>query len=185
MLRPDQSNTADSVYWLDNYQGKMSILQSKNRLFIPDIGNITWFNSCRYSIYSRLRDSFINCVFHIGLCSDPCIYRYKGYDKSGFDCSGYIHYVFNNFGYNVPRSSIGLTSIGKEINLSEVKKGDLLFFKGRNINNKKIGHVSMVIEVDEKSLTMIHSTRRGIIIDRLSDVDYYKKRFITACHPIL
>ncbi len=112
-------------------------------------------------------------------------YRYKGYDKSGFDCSGYIHYVFNNFGYNVPRSSIGLASIGKEINLSEVKKGDLLFFKGRNINNKKIGHVSMVIEVDEKSLTMIHSTRRGIIIDRLSDVDYYKKRFITACHPNL
>lgn len=112
-------------------------------------------------------------------------YRYKGFDKSGFDCSGYIHYVFNNFGYNVPRSSVGLAGIGKEINLSEVKKGDLLFFKGRNINNKKIGHVSMVIEVDEKSLTMIHSTRRGIIIDKLSDIDYYKKRFITACHPNL
>jgi len=109
-------------------------------------------------------------------------YRYKGYDNSGFDCSGYIHYVFNNFGYNVPRSSIGLAGIGKEISLTEAKKGDLLFFKGRNISNKKIGHVSMVIAVDENSVTMIHSTRRGIIIDRLNEIDYYKTRFITARH---
>ncbi|OIP02792.1 MAG: hypothetical protein AUJ97_05605 [Bacteroidetes bacterium CG2_30_32_10] len=109
-------------------------------------------------------------------------YRYKGFDNSGFDCSGYIHYVFNNFGYNVPRSSIGLAGIGKEISLCEAKKGDLLFFKGRNIGNKKIGHVSMVIAVDENSVTMIHSTRRGIIIDRLNEIDYYKTRFITARH---
>jgi cell wall-associated NlpC family hydrolase len=109
-------------------------------------------------------------------------YRYKGYDKSGFDCSGYIHYIFKKFGYDIPRSSIGLANIGTEIKLSEVKKGDLLFFQGRNISNKKIGHVSMVIDVDENSVTMIHSTRRGIIIDRLAEINYYKQRFVTARH---
>jgi len=49
-------------------------------------------------------------------------YRYKGFDNSGFDCSGYIHYVFNNFGYNVPRSSIGLSNIGKEISFNNLRK---------------------------------------------------------------
>ena len=131
---------------------------------------------------SKLKEEIIDSMIVFAKKFIGLPYRYKGYDKSGFDCSGYIHYVFNKFGYQVPRSSIGLASIGKEIELSDAKKGDLLFFKGRNVNNKKIGHVSMVIDVDEKSVTMIHSTCRGIIIDRLSDMNYYKVRFITARH---
>jgi len=109
-------------------------------------------------------------------------YKYKGCDKNGFDCSGFIHYIFKNFGYELPRSSVGLSNIGKEIELHEVKKGDLLFFKGRNMSSKKIGHVSLVIAVDEKSVSMIHSTNRGIIIDRLCEIKYYKTRFVCARH---
>ncbi len=131
---------------------------------------------------SKLKENLIDSMIVFAKNFIGLPYRYKGYDKSGFDCSGYIHYVFNKFGYEIPRSSIGLAGIGKEINLTEARKGDLLFFKGRNINNKKIGHVSMVIEVDDKSITMIHSTRRGIIIDRLSEINYYKIRFVTARH---
>jgi cell wall-associated NlpC family hydrolase len=131
---------------------------------------------------SKLKEELIDSMIVFAKEFIGLPYRYKGYDKSGFDCSGYIHYVYNKFGIEVPRSSVGLASIGKKIELSDVKKGDLLFFQGRNIKNKNIGHVSMVIDVDDKSVTMIHSTRRGIIIDRLNEINYYKTRFITARH---
>lgn len=45
-------------------------------------------------------------------------YRYASIDPSkGFDCSGFITYVFNHFNIEVPRSSIDFTNAGKEVDL--------------------------------------------------------------------
>ncbi|MEO7802757.1 MAG: NlpC/P60 family protein, partial [Ginsengibacter sp.] len=43
-------------------------------------------------------------------------YKYGSIDPAqGFDCSGFITYVFNNFKISVPRSSIGFTNVGSEV----------------------------------------------------------------------
>lgn len=107
-------------------------------------------------------------------------YRYKGPSPWEMDCAGYIAFIFSKFGYEIPHSSISIGEIVKNIELTEIKKGDLMFFKGRNIKNNTIGHVSIVVEVENENIKMMHSCSRGIIIEDYQNSDYYKQRFIKA-----
>ena len=107
-------------------------------------------------------------------------YRYKGPSSWEMDCAGYIAFIFSKFGYEIPHSSISIGEIVKNIELTEIKKGDLMFFKGRNIKSNTIGHVSIVVEVENGNIKMMHSCSRGIIIEDYQNSDYYKQRFIKA-----
>lgn len=108
-------------------------------------------------------------------------YKYAGSAPSGFDCSGFVNYVMGSFGFSLPRSSYGIAELGKTIKLADVQPGDLLFFKGRNINNPRVGHVAMVVEANEHEIKMIHaSTTRGVVIDNFKASKYYIPRFIKA-----
>lgn len=107
-------------------------------------------------------------------------YRYKGPSSWEMDCSGYIAFIFSKYGYEIPHSSISIGKIVKKIELTEIKKGDLMFFKGRNLKSNTIGHVSIVVEVENGNIKMMHSCSRGIIIDDYQNLDYYKDRFIKA-----
>ena len=108
-------------------------------------------------------------------------YRYAGTSPSGFDCSGFIYYVMGNFGFQFSRTSYGLAELGESVTLSEVQPGDLLFFKGRNTNTTKVGHVAMVIEVTPDAIMFIHaSSSRGITVDNFKTSKYYIPRFLKA-----
>lgn len=108
-------------------------------------------------------------------------YHYAGSTPSGFDCSGFIYYVMGNFGMRLSRSSPGLAEFGKTVRISELQPGDLMFFKGRNINATGVGHVAMVIEVKDGVIKFIHSsTSRGVTIDTFNTSKYYIPRFIKA-----
>src|SRR5215203_2658797 len=73
-------------------------------------------------------------------------YKYASTNpKVGFDCSGFITYVFNHFGINVPRSSIDFTDVGKTINVVNAKRGDLVLFTGTDSTEKFIGHMGLVV----------------------------------------
>jgi len=108
-------------------------------------------------------------------------YRYAGASPTGFDCSGFINYVFGNFGFELTRSSYGLAEFGQTVKLAEIQPGDLMFFKGRNVNSTQVGHVAMVIEVTPEAIKFIHSsTSRGVVIDNFKTSKYYIPRFIKA-----
>jgi len=108
-------------------------------------------------------------------------YHYGGISPSGFDCSGFIYYVMGNFGMSLTHSSYGLAEFGENVLLSEVRAGDLLFFKGRNVNSTGIGHVALVINHDEEGIRFIHSsTSRGVVIDNFNKSKYYIPRYIKA-----
>lgn len=108
-------------------------------------------------------------------------YRYAGTTPSGFDCSGFINYVFGNFGFELTRTSYGLAEFGETVRLSEIQPGDLMFFKGSNPNSSQVGHVAMVVEVTPDAIKFIHSsTSRGVIIDNFKTSKYYIPRFIKA-----
>ncbi len=108
-------------------------------------------------------------------------YRYAGTTPSGFDCSGFINYVFGNFGFQLTRTSYGLAEFGQTVKLAEIQPGDLMFFKGSNANSAQVGHVAMVIEVTPDAIKFIHSsTSRGVVVDNFKTSKYYVPRFIKA-----
>jgi len=108
-------------------------------------------------------------------------YHYSGTTPSGFDCSGFINYVMGDFGFELTRTSYGLAELGRNVKLADIRPGDLMFFKGRNVNSSSVGHVSMVVEVNENEIKMIHaSSSRGVVIDNFKTSSYYVPRFIKA-----
>ena len=107
-------------------------------------------------------------------------YTLGGCAPSGFDCSGYVKYVYAKFGISLPRTSVEQSKSGKRVGLNHVKKGDLLFFRGNNVKDRKIGHVGIVISEKGQPVSFIHaSTSRGVVISKLSS-KYYKDRFRRA-----
>lgn len=71
-------------------------------------------------------------------------YMYGGSSPSGFDCSGYVKYIMENFGVDMPRTSTDQYSIGVRVNKSELLPGDLVFFK-YNANSYRLSHVGIYV----------------------------------------
>ncbi|MEY3270306.1 MAG: hypothetical protein RIS89_404 [Bacteroidota bacterium] len=105
-------------------------------------------------------------------------YRYGGTTPSGFDCSGFINYIFGNFGFDLVRTSYGLAELGTTVLLAEIRPGDLMFFKGSNVNSTSVGHVALVVEVTPDAIKFIHSANNGVRIDNFKTSQYYIQRYI-------
>jgi lipoprotein Spr len=98
----------------------------------------------------------------------------------GFDCSGFVYYVFLQFGIVLPRSSYLMADVGKEVKLRDCQKGDLIFFTGTNAESKKVGHVGIIISDKGQPVEFIHSSsgkKSSVVITQMNS-DHYQKRFI-------
>jgi cell wall-associated NlpC family hydrolase len=106
-------------------------------------------------------------------------YRYGGSTPSGFDCSGFINYIFGNFGFSLVRTSYGLAELGETVSLSSLQPGDLMFFKGSNVRSSSVGHVALVVEVLQNDIKFIHAANDGVRIDHLK-TEYYIRRYMKS-----
>ncbi|MDO8316665.1 MAG: C40 family peptidase [Flavobacterium sp.] len=123
-----------------------------------------------------LGDKIVN--FGMGLLGTP--YVTAGCSKNGFDCSGFVYFVYNHFKIKVPRSSSKFENFGKEIPISDVKKGDILLFLSptRNV----IGHLGIVTNPKGMESDFIHSTsgrEMKVVITSLKKPGY-TRRFVKA-----
>ncbi|MDO7786367.1 C40 family peptidase [Desulforamulus aquiferis] len=97
-------------------------------------------------------------------------YRSGGDTPAGFDCSGYVKYVFKNFGIDLVHTAAGQYNSGTIIKKEELQPGDLVFF---NTGGNGINHSGIYIG-DNK---FIHSSSsRGIRIDSMND-NYWGPRY--------
>lgn len=107
-------------------------------------------------------------------------YKYASTDPAvGFDCSGFISYVFNHFSIVVPRASIGFTNVEREISLAEAKPGDIILFTGTDSTSREVGHMGIITSNENKEFYFIHSTSgkaNGVTITLLNK--YYIFRFV-------
>jgi cell wall-associated NlpC family hydrolase len=107
-------------------------------------------------------------------------YLYASADPSaGFDCSGFITYVFQHFNIKVPRSSIDFTNEGKEVFLENSKPGDLILFTGTDSTQGYVGHMGIIVNKSGEGVHFIHSTSgkaKGVVITPFEN--YYKSRFV-------
>ncbi|MDB5132750.1 MAG: hypothetical protein JWR02_2499 [Mucilaginibacter sp.] len=86
-------------------------------------------------------------------------YKYGSIDpKKGFDCSGFITYVFNHFGIPVPRMSIDFTNVHRPIDVNDARPGDLILFTGTDSTSRVVGHMGIVVANPAKGLIFLHST---------------------------
>lgn len=110
-------------------------------------------------------------------------YRYGSTGPKTFDCSGFIGYIFKKEGINLPRTSRMQYSEGEKVNRKDVRPGDLLFFSSPRSGKGKVGHVAMVVDVNERdnSLTFIHaSSSKGVSYQKFPDGGYYSRHYIGA-----
>jgi lipoprotein Spr len=107
-------------------------------------------------------------------------YRPKSSDPStGFDCSGFVSYVFKNFNFNVPRSSCEFISVGEKIKLEDAMPGDIILFTGTKKHTRRIGHIGIVVCNDGGDFKFIHSTsgkEYGVTITSMDK--NYKRRYV-------
>ena len=101
-------------------------------------------------------------------------YRNGGADPSGFDCSGFVQYVFARFGVDVPRRVVDQFQAGRQIRPSELEPGDLVFF---TTVAPGASHVGIAVGGDE----FVHapSSSGEVRVERLS-ASYWATRFVGA-----
>jgi|GEM_PF-1755417 len=111
-------------------------------------------------------------------------YRHGGKSPAGFDCSGFTSFVLSKFNYPIPSSSSAQARVGTCVDIDKVQKGDLLIFGYRGKGGQcRTSHAALVISEIGEPLRMIHSARRGIVIDEVGGTNwrsYYAKRFLFA-----
>jgi cell wall-associated NlpC family hydrolase len=102
-------------------------------------------------------------------------YRNGGSQPSeGFDCSGFVQWVFAQHGTTLPRDVKQQFDEGSKIDADDVKAGDLVFFE---TVSRGASHVGIAIGGDE----FVHApSSRGVVrIERLS-IEYWAKRWVGA-----
>lgn len=107
-------------------------------------------------------------------------YRYgKADPQKGFDCSGFVNYVFQQFNVNIPRNSQALSKAGTAIPIAQAKKGDLLIFTGTNANKRVPGHVGIITAKDGQQVRFIHaSSGKAKSVTETNLEGSYQKRFM-------
>lgn len=102
-------------------------------------------------------------------------YRYGGSSPGGFDCSGFVQYVFKQNGYSLPRTAASQYGMGTAVNKSSLEPGDLVFFK---CYGSSIDHVGIYSGGGK----FIHSSSPrsgGVIYSSLSE-SYYARSYYGA-----
>jgi hypothetical protein len=100
-------------------------------------------------------------------------YRIGGeYPGDGFDCSGFIHYVFTRHHIDVPRTVAEQFEVGSKVSLKNVQQGDLVFFSTIAPGATHVG-----LAVDQQ--TFIHAPGAGgvVRVERL-DTPYWHDRVV-------
>jgi peptidoglycan DL-endopeptidase CwlO len=101
-------------------------------------------------------------------------YRYGGETPAGFDCSGFVRYVFARDGLGIPRSATEQAQAGRWVPLDELGAGDLVFFS--EVGSKP-HHVGIVVSPVGEPLRMIHaSTSQGVVETEVFTSSYWLRR---------
>ena len=99
-------------------------------------------------------------------------YKYGGNTPEGFDCSGFVRYVYFNAGLNIERKSSEDYFMKDTTIIKNPVPGDVVFFK----NTYKAGISHMGIYIGDG--VFIHAGNDGVEMASL-EMEYWKKRFVT------
>lgn len=176
-----------------------------NRLYLQNFGKLVFlvlvFSFVAYVMLDKPKDSetqhefskeetvftsgqsdltFRDSIVEYGMNFLGTPYVTAGNGEEGFDCSGYIYFVFQHFDIEVPRSTAEYENFGTEIQIENVQKGDLLLFLSPTRDT--IGHIGIVSSANGNESDFIHATSGSemkVVITNLSNQGY-TRRFVKA-----
>jgi cell wall-associated NlpC family hydrolase len=97
-------------------------------------------------------------------------YRYGGSSpRTGFDCSGFVAYVYRHFGVALPHYSVAQFGLGRRVPRSRLRAGDILFFNG-------LGHVGIYVGKGR----FIHAPHAGTRVSVASLAGSYSAEYAGA-----
>ena len=101
-------------------------------------------------------------------------YSFGGTSPSGFDCSGYVRFVFANAGIYLPRAADEQYEVGRPVPMSALRTGDLVFFSTYEYGASHVG-----IYLSDGNF--IHAASSiGVSIASIYDPYYWGDRYIGA-----
>lgn len=101
-------------------------------------------------------------------------YRNGGGDPNGFDCSGFVRYVYQQHGVAMPREVREQYRVGKTVDRGNLEPGDLVFF---STTAPGASHVGIIVGGDQ----FVHApSERGVVrVENLS-AQYWASRYVGA-----
>ena len=97
-------------------------------------------------------------------------YRYGGASpRTGFDCSGFVAFVYRHFGVALPHYSVAQFGLGRRVPRSRLRPGDVLFFDG-------LGHVGIYVGRGR----FIHAPHSGTRVSVTPLSGWYSARYTGA-----
>ena len=103
-------------------------------------------------------------------------YLFGGNTPLGFDCSGFIRYVFVNFGVTLPRTSEDQFNVGTSVPVENLQLGDVVFFE--NTYKPGISHAGIYIGNNE--FVSAENPEKGVSVSKLVGHPYWGTRYIGA-----
>ena len=123
---------------------------------------------------SRPRPPQLAGVVETALALQGVPYRNGGSDPSGFDCSGFVWYVFAHAGLAVPRTVAAQFQAGRPVRADDLRPGDLVFFE---TGGAPASHVGLV--VDRDAFVHAPSSRGEVRVEHLA-APYWASRYAGA-----
>ena len=155
-----------------------------------------WYDvTCKYGTEGYIRSDFLDLTESSSSSSGSAIvdtaksylgvnYVYGGASPSGFDCSGFTMYVYQQFGYSLPHTATGQwqSGLGTRVwSIGALQPGDLVFFNDPSRNaGKACSHAGIYIG-DGQFIHSSSSRSGGVIISSLTS-GYYNTYFVGGIH---
>ncbi|MDX1609508.1 MAG: C40 family peptidase [Halofilum sp. (in: g-proteobacteria)] len=101
-------------------------------------------------------------------------YRWGGEDPDGFDCSGLVHYAYQQAGVRVPRTARQQYEAVRPLYVDQLVPGDLVFF---TMPGKFLSHVG--IYIGDRRFVHALNPRNPVMVSNIDD-DYWQRRLVRA-----
>ena len=151
--------------------------------------------TCQYGTEGYIRSDYLDLTSSNSSASSSSIvatarqylgtrYVYGGASPSGFDCSGFTMYIYQQHGYSLPHTATGQwqSGLGTEVwSIGALQPGDLVFFNDPARNaGKACSHAGIYIG-DGQFIHSSSSRSNGVIISSLTS-GYYNTYFVGGIH---
>ena len=125
------------------------------------------------SLSGQSKDSLVKASTLLGTPYKP-----GGQDPSGFDCSGFIFYLYSDEIPNLPRVSRDMAQMGTAVAKGEWLPGDLLFY-ATGTNPSQITHVALWYGENQLIHSISGGPETGVVMTP-ADSNYWSKRYLMA-----